>query len=161
MDVWSGFVTLSNLTAKLDVINAMLENLLPQPFAVEHMTVGNLEITVPWSSLGSKPVIVVIDKVNVLVSSDFTKRSPSSSSSSSRRSRLAALRSPSSSSPPPDPNFFSIRRWLGEEILNKVVETFQLHIRDVHVRLEDPQARFGAGVTLESLHVHDNKGESR
>jgi len=142
------------------VINSLLSKYLPPPFRISHLTVGNLEITVPWSSLGTKPVVVVLDKINVLITMDFTNDEGGDSEDEARKARREKLDSLLQDAPSSDPGFFSIRRWLGEEILNKVVETFQLHVRDVHVRLEDPSVQMGAGITLESLHVSDNRDDT-
>lgn len=58
--VWSGEVVLENLS-----INKRLLRRLNAPFALRHGVIRRLELVVPWGSLESSPVRVLVDGVFV------------------------------------------------------------------------------------------------
>ncbi|GMH83588.1 hypothetical protein TrVE_jg11366 [Triparma verrucosa] len=171
MSVWSGFVELKDLVAKLDVINDLVQRHCAalRMVKLRHLTIGRLELSVPWSSLGSKPVVIVIDSIHVVAETDLKVDSdPDSASSSSQQQlndiqkRLQLLQNLSNPPETPKPSF-SLLSWLAEGAINKIVDTIQIHVRDVHFRWEDsqscPSKPFAFGVTVESLHINSSSND--
>ena len=177
LSVWSGYFTIDKLHLRHSLINNLLIS-LGLPLEIVSATIGQVQLTIPWSNLGDASVVIVIDRINVLSRltdivdfdvdavknrerlqrrfkldhvNDYVKKSFSSSSSSSADSTS------SSSSPS------WIRRWLGESLINKVIDTVQVHVRDVSIRFEDLNSNsenpYTVGLTLESLHVKTDEGD--
>lgn len=86
ISVWSGDVDLRNVSLKRTALSG-----LRLPVEVTHGSVGQLQLHVPWRSLGSKPVSVVIRDVLLLAApSPETKARRSSEPSSSSVPRARA-----------------------------------------------------------------------
>jgi vacuolar protein sorting-associated protein 13A/C len=154
--VWDGYVLLEGL-----VLKPKLFDYLKVPLSLTHGSIGRLEIRIPWTNLGYEPVEVVIDKIFLLVEPryEWDEKTSRARQQASKQAKLAAA------------EIFATRRlladsrggygdfarkWLLESLVHKLVDNVQIHIREVHVRLEDRMScptDFSVGVTLESLHV--------
>jgi len=60
--IWSGDIVIQNIAVKPEVL-AMLD----LPFRMRYSFVGKLSVSVPWKSLGSKPVEVFLEDVFIIV----------------------------------------------------------------------------------------------
>lgn len=61
--VWSGEIALENLQVNRNILQRL--NL---PIAIIHGSVKSLQVTIPWATLESNPVRIVIDGVYLMVS---------------------------------------------------------------------------------------------
>ena len=64
LGLWSGKIELQNLR-----VNTKAVDELSLPVRVESGTVGKLSVAIPWSSLGSTPVRIAIENVDVTLAS--------------------------------------------------------------------------------------------
>lgn len=62
LSVWSGKISLENLTLRQDIFKQF-----KLPLEVVIGKLGKLMITVPWASLGSNPVDVLIEDILIVV----------------------------------------------------------------------------------------------
>ena len=159
--VWSGEVKLTNLTLKKELFET---NALELPVNVRLGRIDQLDIKVPWSSLGSEPVQVTAR--NLFVLADVSNESSSSASSHTgikqKMSRILAKRRRLKLSEV----FIRDEAETGDSaegsegfvgrLLTKVVDNLQVVIENVHVRLEyaspgrDPVS---IGLTLSNLSI--------
>eukprot|EP00934_Nitzschia_sp_Nitz4_P009488 Nitzschia sp. Nitz4//scaffold8_size234185//25292//37594//NITZ4_001234-RA/size234185-snap-gene-0.4-mRNA-1//1//CDS//3329559737//9478//frame0 len=175
LGVWSGYVALRNLELKKEIINDKIRR-KGLPFELVHCSFRQVEITIPWAKLtnpmssksASKQndtavVVVVVDGVHVLVrtSFDFDDLALRKESLKKRRKALEKpfedlqddIQAPSYAE--------AMKKRLKEGIVQEIVEKLHIHLRDLHIRLEDvesdPQNPCACGITLESMHVqHDD-----
>ncbi|ORM42206.1 putative vacuolar protein sorting-associated protein 13F [Babesia sp. Xinjiang] len=61
--VWSGNIVLENLTLKTDITDK-----LALPFDIHFGRIGRLKVTIPWASLGTTPVKVLVDSLYLCIS---------------------------------------------------------------------------------------------
>mmetsp|Transcript_25146 Transcript_25146/g.11977 ORF Transcript_25146/g.11977 Transcript_25146/m.11977 type:complete len:95 (+) Transcript_25146:16-300(+) len=67
LSVFSGIVDLKNVKVKANFVND-----LPMPFALKHGYVGRIYIDIPWTSLTSKPLVIKISDVFLLIKAKST-----------------------------------------------------------------------------------------
>lgn len=161
LSVWSGYISLDHLEFRKDVVNELLQNT-----GVEMVSgsITSLEITVPWAKLGTSAtdddgavVVVVLDGVHLLLRTnyDYNDEAMRKNAIASRRNALAD----SESYGRKETQSLSklLQKRITEGILKDIMEKLHIHIRDVHVRLEDvlsdPMNPFACGITLESIHI--------
>ena len=166
LNIWSGFISLSHLSAKLPLLNSLLatyvfRSLLP-PLELLHCSIGRLELTIPWSSLGTKPVVIVVDRINVLAANPspfVTPEQYATLTATYRKNILTALEKPPA---PAAPDSGGFKKWLVSGLLSKLTSSLEIHVRDVHLRLEltTPTHTFATGITLETFHVHDEGSDA-
>ena len=186
LGVWSGYIALENLVLKEEFINNYFRG-KGLPFELLKCTFQRVEITIPWGKLGAggglglrgqndASVFVVIDGVYILLISNYEHYDDVMESSrlAERRNQLDESESfvRQHYNNPQDMDdtrnsgeTFSgissfLKKKLTEGILNEIIEKFHLHLRDVHIRLEDIQTDhlnpYTCGITLESLHIHSD-----
>ena len=162
LSVWSGYISFENLEFRKDVVNELLQS---SGIEMVSGSIRSLEITIPWAKLGAPPstdddaavVVVVLDGVHVLLRTNYEYNDEAlrQDAISSRRSALADSESYGRKETPSLSRLLHKR--ITEGILKDIMEKLQIHIRDVHIRLEDVQSDsanpYACGVTLESLHV--------
>jgi hypothetical protein len=175
LGVWSGFVSLSNLQVRVDVVNAELKR-KGVPLEILQCTLGRVEMTVPWAKLGTTKatgggseeddavVVLVVDGVHALLRTNYEFDDPKlrQAAIDERRQQLADSENFSSSSKDSGETSSSglsgfLQKRIAEGLLKDVMEKLHIHLRDVHIRLEDvdsdPSSPFACGITLESLHM--------
>ena len=184
--VWSGFLSLDDLRLRVDVINAELLA-AGLPIEMVHCSIRKVEMTVPWSqwkilsssgsgsSPGSDSAVLVLDGVHVLARMryDFQDESLMRERAIAKRRKTlkeAAEDLTASTASGSNPTTTTQASWkdilkqrLQEGILPALLDRLQLHIRDLHIRLEDCHARknheydpFAMGIVLQSIHIqHD------
>jgi len=185
--VWSGFLSLDDLRLRVDVINAELQA-AGLPIEMVHCSIRKVEMTVPWSqwkilsssgsgsSPGSDSAVLVLDGVHVLARMryDFHDESLMRERAIAKRRKklkeaaedLTATSTASGSNPTTTAQASwkaILKQRLQEGVLPALLDRLQLHIRDLHVRLEDCHARknqdydpFAMGIVLQSIHIqHD------
>ena len=188
LGVWSGYISLENLELKNDVINQKLRR-KGSPFEILHCTFRRVEITVPWSKLRlsmsknlsaghdqrvDAVVVIVVDGVHLLARTnfEFDDAALQDEAVSQRRQALTEATSFGKVSASSGDSYWGgtyadmIKKRIREGMLQQIVDTLHIHIRDLHIRLEDlesdPENPFAVGVTMESMHIqHSNDSQTR
>ena len=62
MSVWSGNISISNISVKPEVLN-----LLELPLKMKFSFVKKLELNIPWKSLGSSPVEILLEDIFLIL----------------------------------------------------------------------------------------------
>jgi len=60
--VWSGNIVIENVSLKPEILK-----MLELPFELFYSFIGKLSISVPWASLSSKPIEVILDRVYLIL----------------------------------------------------------------------------------------------
>ncbi|KAJ0400313.1 hypothetical protein P43SY_002061 [Pythium insidiosum] len=155
VEVWSGYVVLRDLELKPEALAA-------QP-AVQLVrgVVGSIELKIPWNRLQSESVVLTIDDVYLLARveadiegvlmemDEFTikKQLLEQLYQDAQRQEAADRENPASNK---SDDGFTAR------LVNKIIDNIELHIRRVHLRLEDHTTGdhpFAIGLTIESAHA--------
>eukprot|EP00980_Cylindrotheca_fusiformis_P009341 scaffold2047_cov129-Cylindrotheca_fusiformis.AAC.20 len=172
LGVWSGYISLSNLQLKKDVVNSIL-NKKGQPFELVQCSFRQVEITIPWAKLSSPiqtggsredaVVVLVLDGVHVLLktSFDFNDLALRTEEIEKRRTALKEAGSYIDNTVDEDLGFSdSIKKRITDGLLQEIADNLHVHVRDLHVRLEDvesnPNEPYACGITMESMHIQQN-----
>jgi len=168
---WDGSVVLTDLRLKkhaLDVLNLPLE--------IKVGTIGQLKLEIPWSRLGTKPLTVVADRVLLLVvpKVDWTTQEATAQQDAVKRARLSLAEMLDGDLDLGDDTddesgdkranraerLSAVAHTLLQRLLDRFVDSIQVHVTSVHVRYEDfgvnaslPGQPFCVGATLDSLHA--------
>uniref|UniRef100_K3WU58 Vacuolar protein sorting-associated protein n=1 Tax=Globisporangium ultimum (strain ATCC 200006 / CBS 805.95 / DAOM BR144) TaxID=431595 RepID=K3WU58_GLOUD len=151
--VWSGYVVLHALEIKPNVIAHPALNLV-------RGMVGSIELKIPWNRLHSDSVVVTIDDVYLLVRTEeeiervmlemdefaIKKKLLEELYAQAKKQQEEEESAPSSSS----------EKGFAARLINKIIDNLELHVRRIHVRLEDygtGDHPFALGLTIESVHV--------
>ena len=171
LGVWSGYVSLESLELRKEVVNSYLKS-RGLPFELLQCTLGRVEITVPWAKLGlSSPsaadgddavVVIVVDGVHALLRTNYEFDDEALREAAIQERRQELLDAEVFGKVMDRASYSAglsgfLQKRLAEGILKDVLEKLHIHVRDVHVRLEDVQSDpvnpCAVGVTFESLHV--------
>ncbi|DBA04983.1 TPA: hypothetical protein N0F65_006985, partial [Lagenidium giganteum] len=159
VEVWSGYVVLRSLELKPEVVQHPALQLV-------RGVCGSIELKIPWNRLHSDSVVITIDDVYLLLRTedDVERVLMEQDEFSIKKALLEQLyaqakkqreeeekqSSSSSSNNSADNNGFTAR------LVNKIIDNLELHIRRIHVRLEDQSSGdhpFALGLTIESVHA--------
>ena len=165
LGVWSGYICLEHL-----VLKDKLLQLLGLPLQLGYGVIGRLEFRIPWGNLGGEPVVVTIDRVNILLQPkyEWDPKALDNREQTIKQAKLVAAElfanrrlddNEGTKGLPGIKNF--AKRWLMDSVINKLVENIQITVRDVHIRYEDHiscPSDFCVGITLESLHAQSREG---
>lgn len=150
LGLWSGDIELRDLE-----VNTAAVAKLGLPVAVKGGRVASLRLSIPWSKLGSQPVVIRIEGVSVVLGME---RAPASWAPDELAERLGALlrgrlaRSDASFAKqleqPEEPkqNKGMVARYAG-----KIVDNLEVTVRDVHARFENEGT--AVGVTVAALEL--------
>ncbi|CBZ51235.1 hypothetical protein NCLIV_043020 [Neospora caninum Liverpool] len=159
--VWSGDVELEDLQLKPEI-----SDLFGLPFRVVSGRLKRIRLSIPWSKLGSAPVCLEIEGVHVLLE---PKPIPEQTDEElitqlreakkqqidvveqqllEARSQLLKAADASSSSASEDRGVFF-------KFANKIVNSIQIDVRDIHIAFADPTRGFKIGVLLADCSVHN------
>lgn len=156
----SGKVQLKNLSLNPNFITK-----LRIPVRVIHGSIDNLEINIPWQSLGSQALEVVMGGVNILLvplnSHQYDKHEIITRIQ--LLNQIAFLRAEKLieiaahlASGSEDNSFF-------KSFAIKIMDTLQLKLQNIHIRYEDsttiPKEIFSCGILLESFRFMSTNGE--
>jgi Vacuolar sorting-associated protein 13, N-terminal/N-terminal region of Chorein or VPS13 len=176
LGVWSGYVSLRNLELKKEVINAKLHS-KGLPFEIIHCSFRQVEITIPWAKL-SNPigyqgrkrtddavVVVVMDGIHLLARTNFEFDDVALRREEVKK-RRQALSDPFRKIDGEEGITYKemLKRRFKDGLLQDIASKVHIHLRDVHIRLEDiesdPLNPCACGITLESMHVqHDDSAQ--
>ncbi|KAL0222731.1 hypothetical protein P9112_002121 [Eukaryota sp. TZLM1-RC] len=152
LSVFSGNIALSNLTIKPDA----LKDIHPL-FAVRRGTIGNLEIKLSWAKLKSKPVVVNISDVFLLVSPKTSiefganaAHNTQSQMQQDKQTKLDAYETTRES---------ALRKADGEvekqgkiaALITHIISNIQLNFSNIHLRLEDPNPSMGTPMSFGAI----------
>jgi len=165
LGVWSGYICLEHL-----VLKDKLLQMLGLPLQLAYGVIGRLELRIPWGNLGGEPVVVIIDRINILLQPkyEWDPKALDNREQTIKQAKLVAAElfanrrlddGDTNKGLPGIKNF--AKRWLMDSIINKLVENIQITVRDVHIRYEDHiscPSDFCVGITLESLHAQSREG---
>ncbi|GLD93570.1 hypothetical protein PINS_up002162 [Pythium insidiosum] len=155
VEVWSGYVVLRDLELKPEALASQAAVQLVRG------VVGSIELKIPWNRLQSESVVLTIDDVYLLARveadvegvlremDEFVIKKQLLEQLYSDAQRREAADSESAASSKTD-NGFTAR------LVNKIIDNIELHIRRVHLRLEDHTTGdhpFAVGLTIESAHA--------
>ena len=185
MDVWSGFVRWNQMELRTAWLNEKIQS-KGLPLQVIHGHVNLLTISIPWSKLNllnnrnnkkntrhnggnnsnnknsngdAGTIVVVLDGVQLLVRTqyEFDDDALDQARIKSRRKRLQQSTESSKTATASSSWRETLRQHLKEGLLPQLADNLHLHIRDLHIRLEDiqssPQRPMAVGLVLESLHL--------
>jgi hypothetical protein len=174
---WDGSVVLTDLRLKkhaLDVLNLPLE--------IKVGTIGRLKLEIPWSRLGTKPLTVVAERVLLLAvpKASWTVDETTAQQDTVKRARLSLAElsegeldlsddseggvggsggAGGGGAANPAERLSAVAQTLLQRLLDRFVDSIQVHVASVHLRYEDvggvslPGAPFCVGATLDSLHA--------
>jgi len=160
ISILSGKAVMRNLKLKKTVLDKF--NLA---ITVKEGFLGEIDIRIPWTKLGSESAIIKLSDVHILAqpvnSQDLSEDEIKVKQHQNKLSRLnlAALMghdmpdTPQDKDKPVDPN----SRGYFEDLAMRVIDNVQIFFDDVHFRYEDTTANtgtpFALGWTIESIHM--------
>lgn len=158
LEISSGSFSLENVKLKEQLFSD-----LPVSMMLSHGSIGKLDISIPWKNLGTAPLLVSVDKVDILLQPCFLKDTKSSAARKSHQMKLAKLSSVdslcglrgSTSSHSGTASF--LFHYLKEKVARIIFGTLEISVQNVHIRFEDQvscsddMSGFAVGVTLDSL----------
>ena len=131
LSVFKGKVNLRNLSLKPKVMD-----LLGVPFKLKFGIIGKIDVDIPWSSLGSTPLVVNIEDIVALVSPKPDKQwSQIEMQKNLLEARQEAIDNFEALNHPE----FSISEEPGyvASLIEKIVNNVQVHVKRVYLRYED------------------------
>nr|PIM01506.1 amine-terminal region of chorein, A TM vesicle-mediated sorter [Toxoplasma gondii COUG] len=159
--VWSGDVELEDLQLKPEI-----SDLFGLPFRVVSGRLKRIRLSIPWARLGSAPVCLEVEGVHVLLE---PKPIPEQTDEEliaqlrdakkqqidvveqqllDARSQLLKATDAAASAPAADRGVFF-------KFANKIVNSIQIDVRDIHIAFADPSRGFKIGVLLADCSVHN------
>ena len=153
LSMWDGDVRLTGLELRTEALNA-----LPIPMRVIGGSLGEVRVSIPWRSLISGDGIEIhIDRVLLMVaprSSD--EPDEDASSGEGKRAVAEAVEAVEATEEQRE----QIGLSLTDQLIQRLVQKVQVHISNVHVRMqEDVAGGVAGGVTLRSLVLEDLPAE--
>ena len=160
--VWSGNVSLENLTLKQELVNDLFRN-KGIPLELLSCTIQKVELTIPWAK--DDDAVLVLEGVHVLLRDCMVHDDAALRHELVKHRRHALLQSQafgasatSSTSSSTSASYAEIlKKRVTEGILKDILGKIHVHLRNLHVRMEHVDEKtpmFAMGLTLESLHVH-------
>jgi len=166
LGVWSGYVSLEQLEFKKELLNEYFRA-RGIPVDVLSCTIKRVEITVPWAKLHdpNEVVVVVLDGVHLLMRAHLHRHDDRAVRNHMIQQRKQALAESELFGKEVAESSYTemFKKKATEGIIKDILDKLHIHIRNVHVRVEDVDtpSPFAIGLTLESLHIHhDNSTAS-
>ncbi|GBG24825.1 Vacuolar protein sorting-associated protein 13A [Hondaea fermentalgiana] len=166
--IYGGHMVLSELEVRKDAFDTV-----GVPIKLRRGFIGQVDVKIPWTHLGSQPVEISIDRVFLILepSLEYNERDYQRKVKARKKADLARaeLRKSSGMTNPAgdaDDTDAISRAHMSEaeemakvgftaRLMNKIVDNIELNVRNVHVRYEDrvtnPKHAFSVGATWESL----------
>jgi vacuolar protein sorting-associated protein 13A/C len=128
ISVWSGTINLKDLRLKKATFDSLTVDL---PISVVHGYVGTIDAKIPWSSLGSVPVVATIKDVFIVVQPKKCVQWDEKLAQNTKKNAL----NPKEPSASQDSSFIS-------HLVEKIVNNLQLTLENVHIRYEGTKVAF-------------------
>ncbi|SCM13215.1 conserved Plasmodium protein, unknown function [Plasmodium chabaudi adami] len=156
LGVWSGNIVLENLNLK-----PQITEILDLSFKIVHGSIGQINIQIPWSSLGKNPVCVFIKNAHIYVKPRHYKKSESVIIEELRRAKMhrlemleeeiSLIKQQKNKEKPAEKSTLIFK------LLNKIINNIQIDIQDVFIHFEDIERNFFIGFILKSSSVKNLK----
>ncbi|KAI9283162.1 hypothetical protein BY458DRAFT_427893 [Sporodiniella umbellata] len=148
--IWSGEVKLRDLKLRREALDKL--NL---PVDVLEGYLGELTLTIPWSNLRGKPVLVDIKDVYVLaVPRNESTMTAEELIEREQEAKMAKLESSELMHNDNDVSVEAKNDTFANQLMTRILNNLQFSIKNIHIRYEDnvsTQHRFAAGITLNEL----------
>ncbi|KAI9912176.1 hypothetical protein PsorP6_009273 [Peronosclerospora sorghi] len=150
VSVWSGYVVLKELAVKPEVLAE-----LPAVTLLRGL-VGSLELKIPWNRLQSDSVVATVDDVYLLLrmEEDVDAVVQQMDEFTLKKKLLEELYAQAKTQG--EDKMESDQDGFAARLFNKIIDNLELHIRRIHVRIEDHNTGdhpFALGLTIESVHI--------
>ncbi|XP_066252738.1 intermembrane lipid transfer protein Vps13 isoform X1 [Euwallacea similis] len=152
--IWGGDVNLKDLVLKSSALES-----LDLPIQTVYGKIGNLVLKVPWTSIYTKPTIVMIEDVYLLAEPNqqvaYDAQKEDKRLIEAKRKEIEKVENAKKAEKdkdtvPGDPT-------LVQKVIQQVIKNAQVYIKNIHIRYEDkvthPGRPFAIGVTLAELIV--------
>ncbi|CAG9318027.1 unnamed protein product [Blepharisma stoltei] len=148
LSIFSGTISLENLRVKSEALDK-----LGLPFKLGSGYVGTIQVEIPWTSLGSSPLKVIIKDVIVLLlphpKSQWDEQEQRTINQKSRRSQIDKFEVMNSEE-------VSVESSPGmvEKLITKIVDNIQIELKNVYIRVEDSESfsqKFALGLKIEEI----------
>ncbi|PRP88859.1 hypothetical protein PROFUN_00327 [Planoprotostelium fungivorum] len=161
--IWGGDVVLQDLEINKDALNN-----LGLPFELKHGIIGKLVLKVPWQSLKSKPVVVQVSEVLVVLRPQFhsygeyDEKAEKKRNATAKRARIdnAELMKSIKNETAQDKSDGFVAK-----MATKIIDNIQIDISQIHVRIEDdltnPNFPFSIGFCIDRVAVSSTDEEWR
>ncbi|ETB62624.1 hypothetical protein YYC_00335 [Plasmodium yoelii 17X] len=156
LGVWSGNIVLENLNLK-----PQITEILDLSFKIVHGSIGQINIQIPWSSLGKNPVCVFIKNAHIYVKPRHYKKSESVLIDELRKAKMhrlelleeeiSLIKQQKNKEKPAEKSTLIFK------LLNKIINNIQIDIQDVFIHFEDIERNFFIGFILKSSSVKNLK----
>ncbi|XP_050293110.1 intermembrane lipid transfer protein Vps13 isoform X2 [Anthonomus grandis grandis] len=158
--IWGGDVNLKDLVLKASALET-----LDLPIQTVYGKIGNLVLKVPWTSIYTKPTIIMVEDVYLLAEPNQQvaydpvkgeKRLLESKKKEIEKIENAKKAEKEKDLTPEDPT-------LVQKIIQQVIKNAQVYIKNIHIRYEDkvtqPGKPFAIGVTLAELVIESTDSD--
>ncbi|KAH1006005.1 hypothetical protein HUJ04_006891 [Dendroctonus ponderosae] len=152
--IWGGDVNLKDLVLKSSALES-----LDLPIQTVYGKIGNLVLKVPWTSIYTKPTIIMIEDVYLLAEPNqqvaYDPNKEDKRLIEARRKEIEKIENAKKAEKekgqaPEDPT-------LVQKVIQQVIKNAQVYIKNIHIRYEDrvtnPSQPFAIGITLAELVV--------
>ncbi|XP_075245102.1 intermembrane lipid transfer protein VPS13B-like isoform X2 [Convolutriloba macropyga] len=156
LSIWNGDVTLHKLDLRLDVI----EQELKMPFKLLSGHINQLDLRIPWMTLGSEPVVVNISTIELV----FTLK-PAPMQENAPNSEQITIPQPSSDSRPPEPKNYpvtadqSLSASYTQSFITKIVNNVSVNINNLILKYIEDDIVFSLNLTSLQLFTADANWE--
>ena len=125
---WGGDAILRNLELRLDAIEEALRGIVP--FQLKSGSVKQLTVHIPWTSIGSEPIVLTLDSVECTIKlSDLLKSTLSSSTDNTKSNKT-----PSNVSTEPDQQQSQTPGYIGG-LLNRISNNIVLKVTNLLLKI--------------------------
>jgi len=174
LGVWSGNVVIENVSIKPEVLE-----MFEIPISLKFSSIGKLSLQVPWSSLSSSPVEVLLEKVYIIIGAkqqnewkfvdyntimkklELIENYVKTCIQKFIEKEKSLMESGQNKSPEQQAGYF-------EKLKLRIVDNLQVTIKSIHVRFENEgieglhdEMKYSWGLTLDRLDIYttDTKWE--
>ncbi|BAM40941.1 conserved hypothetical protein [Theileria orientalis strain Shintoku] len=154
MAVWSGNISLENLTLKDDITSR-----LALPFHHVSGKIGSINIRIPWASIGTTPIKIVIDSVYICIDNRSTKKTDEEILAHLRKKKnnLISLL---------EHEYFELANLQSEgklsssyiiKLSQKILNNIQIDFTNIHLQFFDEHSSFA--FKIDSIFVRKSRGD--
>ncbi|UKJ88692.2 hypothetical protein MACJ_001936 [Theileria orientalis] len=154
MAVWSGNISLENLSLKDDITSR-----LALPFHDVSGKIGSINIRIPWASIGTTPIKIVIDSVYICIDNRSTKKTDEEILAHLRKKKnnLIGLL---------EHEYFEMANLQSEgklsssyiiKLSQKILNNIQIDFTNIHLQFFDEHSSFA--FKIDSIFVRKSRGD--
>ncbi|XP_063693662.1 intermembrane lipid transfer protein VPS13A-like [Bolinopsis microptera] len=148
--VWSGNVVLKNLRLKAEALAKF-----DLPVFVYAGLIGSLELQVPWKALWTAPTKVVVEDLVLLVvpkeAAPYNEEKAKKEERARKKAMLQAVEEAQTRMS--ETQGKGQKQTWAESLITAIIKNLELNIKNIHIRYEDPDSGYAAGVTLDHLYA--------